>query len=428
MVRWRFLAPLAALCLSGASSTWVLLRLCRLRKRHQRKLLARQLWHLFLGDALFCLSAAVPFILPMALDAPEAKVGDIICSSLGFSYSAGLLTSVLVEAHMAVSFAAAMYRWSRSLWRLGRCLFCVWPLGALLAALEVVVVQIYWQSSNGCTRSRPDIVGFVLLAACFLLCLVCYIGSAVRARKAGEVVRWRVWNRANWYLVAALLTYGPDAKRILTEAGSVEAANGHGDASWFSTSAVTLLGLNGFLNAIIYALQTSYIRHARKHRKLSIGASRPTEAETRSSTPRSPRLSHQGAFHVAFQEDRVVVEVSPVQSESDDGEQRLAATPKASVAEELRGHEQPQAPEAPRRSQAPPPVVQYVGSAESDSELLLGCFDTPDMTFDDEEPDGFPAHVFVVGSPPSGASPLDAFARGEGRSPLDAFAHGQGRR
>lgn len=81
--------------------------------------------------------------------------------------------------------------------------------------------------------------------------------------------------------------------------------------------------------------------------------------------------------------------------------------------EDPQGLERPsQVTEGPLRNLQP--VVQTIGSADSDSELLLGCFDMPESAFVEEVPDGFPAHVFVVGSPPDASSPLAAFASSEG--------------
>lgn len=307
---------------------------------------------------------------------------------------------------MAVSFAAAMYRWKRILWFLSASLLFVWPIGAVMAGLEVGFSKIRFDPKSSCKRDEADVTGFVLLTTCFFLCLVCYVCSAVRARKAGDSIRRRVWNRANWYLVVALLTFGPTAVRIIRVRGSSQ------DSRPLDVLAVTLLAANGLFNGIVYSFQSSYVRRTRaqqNHRRGRINQINGMDEETMSTTPRStPRIAHQGSFHVAFQEERTVFEVC---SEPDEELRQEVASSFASTSTRN---------SVPSRAAPVAPTSVTPGSSvESDSEWLLGCFEASPHCFGaavdagEEETEGFPAHIFVVGSPPrdGGSSPLVAASR-----------------
>jgi len=407
--------PFLALCLSGTASTTLLVWLWRLRKRHWRKLMARQLFHLCSSDLFFCFFAILSkvgdqvFILR---GVPESVGANILCSGLAFPYSVGLLTSVLVEAHMAISFAAAMHRWNRVLWFLGRSLVFLWPLGAALAGLEVFLTEISLVNGFGCRRTKEDFLGFTLLLMCFLVCLVCYVCSATKASsQAGEAIRRRVWNRANWYLVVALVSFGPNSYRLVTTTANI-AGN-----IYFDMIALTLFNFSGLFNAIVYALQSSYVRRTRaeeRRRQPNKAASQQgggsqdsaiAQEVSSSSTPQStPRIGHQGSFHVAFQEERTVFEVRSREDEvRSDMESSVssASIPVASQNVNVHG------------VGAPVEQAHPVGSVESDSEWLLGCFEASPLArtlFDvqcegsDEDflngSNGLPSNIFTVGAPP----------------------------
>lgn len=312
---------------------------------------------------------------------------------------------------MAIAFAAAIFRSQCGLRVLARVLILAWPLGVFLAGLESYQVHLYWKGGLGCIRYSSDIVGCLSLVICFTICLISYICSAVRSRKAGRAVQLRIWNRANLYIVVAIVTLGPNAYRIISNGWSSRLV-------WriCDLLILVLFGLNGLLNALVYALQNRYVK--RIHRSYQ------SRALDDNSTGTGSSQHHAGSFHVTFEDKNVdvheVVQVqaeamrtaeAEVQRQEQLTQDRVRVYPPDIPLPSASAHNVAQMQEEmPDEGQAP------VGSwGDSHSEMLLGCFDLL-ADGEIEEPNIFPVSDFIVGSPPDDCT---------GRAALVAPLHAQ---
>lgn len=222
------------------------------------KFVERQLWHLAVAD-LFYAIFSIPYCLQSVLGAQLAHDMDpstigayIVCDGVGVLYSAGLNTSILVTAHLALGFAAAVSHQSRLLDVLRRSLPLLWLVGISLAVVAIFVggatrSQHTWHHYS-CYRSNEGIafISTVLGAISFVWCIACSIFCSVRVRSSGEALVARGWRRAQLYPAVVLVTFGP---LLLVATGLLP------NAAEVIIACTTVVCLNGFFNTLVYIIQ-----------------------------------------------------------------------------------------------------------------------------------------------------------------------------
>jgi len=131
--------------------------------------------------------------------------------------------------------------------------YVVWPFGVLLAVIECMGSHIHW-AGNGCLGNN-DIVYESWMGIVIGTCIACYICSAIGMR-TGFAVRRRIWFRAQLYIVATLISYGP---YVICPYLVHHPFPKYGDWAYVYYMAMDgTLGLTGFLNCVVYVLTTRY--------------------------------------------------------------------------------------------------------------------------------------------------------------------------
>lgn len=257
---WFFtVPPLLCTLVSTAASLCLLRWLQHCRPEHRNKLIIRQLWHLALADTLFGLFAAATLSLNLlsysdrAIFALTPDGMSRLCDALTWAYSMGWIASITVELNLALACVAAISRWPRMLGRLHHMLLFAWPISIGLSCVEVYGDEITWMRGHGCV-GQADITSITVESIYAPICVACYVCGAVRTYVAGEVVRYRVWNRARFYILAWMVCSLPNLIRVSSRNNFI------GTSPVLHCVALTLFSLNGLLNTVIYALRGCCIR------------------------------------------------------------------------------------------------------------------------------------------------------------------------
>lgn len=286
--------PAAALFCTFCASAWLSSRLqslsSRLRRRSARvgfPLLGRQLQYLSASDLAF--SAAELFLLLIELlakrdilsGAPEAAFGWM-CAGIDVGRSGGVYSSMFVEAHLSVTFAASIFGFTRPVYHLRKALVLTSPLAVLLAISEVYVYEMnHFTQGVGCTargtrgHGNRDSFFYTVAVTSMTICFTAYFFSAVKVRRAGEAVRLRAFSRIHGYVLTAVFCIAPnlayrlvyfvyyhDMKRSLV-----------GEVFVF-----TLFDIKGACNTMLYViLSTRALRMFRRCNGTATGASRTAQ-------------------------------------------------------------------------------------------------------------------------------------------------------
>lgn len=258
--RWFFaVPPLLGTLVSTAASVCLLRWLQHCRPEHRNKLIVRQLWHLALADTLFGLFAAAALSLNLLAFSDRAIFAltpdgmSRLCVAVSEAYSIGWIASITVELNLALACVAAISRWARILRRLHHMLLLTWPISIALSCVEVYGDEITWIRGHGCA-GQADITSITVESIYAPICVACYVCGAVRTYVAGEGVRYRVWNRARFYILAWMVCSLPNLIRVSSRNDFVERS------PLLHCVALTLFSLNGLFNTVIYALRGCCIR------------------------------------------------------------------------------------------------------------------------------------------------------------------------
>lgn len=258
---------------SGFSCCWLLHNLRGLQTEDKLKLVNRQLWHIAIADLWFALFTLPFFIIAGVTYAgvtmgAEVGIGGLsVCKALGILYGIGIKTSIIVEAHMALYFVAAVYRLQKVLTRLAQSLPWTWLLAAILCAAEMFTGEITYgmHTDHGYVCAPTSHQGFIFIltiSISFCACLICGIICGFRVQASGEAVQARIWRRARYYPLVALVTFGPE---LLAMTGALPRT----DVTVLISQ--TLLCLNGAFNTAVYVLQSRNAIHLSSSRYESLG-------------------------------------------------------------------------------------------------------------------------------------------------------------
>eukprot|EP00930_Biecheleria_cincta_P039134 TRINITY_DN26922_c0_g1_i1.p1 TRINITY_DN26922_c0_g1~~TRINITY_DN26922_c0_g1_i1.p1 ORF type:complete len:410 (-),score=29.71 TRINITY_DN26922_c0_g1_i1:394-1623(-) len=256
---WVFAPPLLAALISTVASICLLRWLQHARPEHRNKLIVRQLWHLALADTVFGLFAAVALTLNLlsyfdrTIFALTPAGMARLCVAVSEAYSIGWIASITIELNLALACVAAISRWPRILDRLHHMLLLTWPLSIALSCVEVYGDSITWLRGQGCT-GQADITSITVESVYAPICVACYVCGAVQVCVAGEGVRYRVWNRARFYILAWLVCSLPNLIRVSVRNELIETS------PVLHCLALTLFTLNGLFNTIVYALRGCCVR------------------------------------------------------------------------------------------------------------------------------------------------------------------------
>lgn len=285
---------LIASSLSFAASVCLLYWLKGVKEVNRQKLMWRQLWHISVADLVFGLFA-IPELLIMLLSrndvlsaGPNQKILENSCVVVALAYSVGLNTSAIFETHLAMSFTAAIFRWPRVLNCLRSTLILIWPLGCVVSLVETYLEQYSWRAGMGCVCTTSDITFTIVYGSCSFVALTSYVfclaKMCIASHTVNHAVVHRVWNRVSFYILASLVCNLPSAIRVSSDFNIFQTKPA------MTQLADVLLCCNGFANAVVYALQSRYVR------RVSVWHSRI------GATPanRSNRESGGGSYHVGL--------------------------------------------------------------------------------------------------------------------------------
>ena len=163
----------------------------------------------------------------------------------------GTFASVLVELHISLGFAFQMFKCVQLLRFLRGSLVAIIPASLLLTVFAAFAYKIVTSSKGGCMSKGDKIFPFVL-AFTFVVSMCTYGVTAYRACSANEAVARRSWSRAAVYLLNFLVT------QALIFLRSTPIAHTFTHTHAFLVLALTMQNLNGFVNALTYAMQSRY--------------------------------------------------------------------------------------------------------------------------------------------------------------------------
>lgn len=319
---------LISLLASLSLLTWV----WRLSKPVSKKLMARQLFHLALADALQSSLISVRFVLELlhtlSVLGSEPEWSRALCS-IGYADRLPLMTSMLVEVHIALATVCCICHWPTALAVLSKTVPLLWVPGCVLGAIVFYEDRVSWDRSVGVCN--PLVVGerllSIVLVGAAVVCIVAYLaGIAQSWRVAAGPVQDRRRSQAQMFVMAAVLSWLPYVvfaftqwgreSRLVSDDGSRRNKIWYITSSWFSS-------LNGLLNAVVYAYKSGSFRRTLRRQGgnsgnvnvRSTGESLPTVGG--SEAPNSGRVSHRMSaahssrisFEVAF---KTVAEVFAV--------------------------------------------------------------------------------------------------------------------
>lgn len=258
---WVQIVPLIAACASGVASSFLMYRLHKFAAAQRKNMLVRQLMHLAAANLLYSIQEILMLSIGIAIWIDPSMFGhssksEMCVFSLGVS-CLGCFVTLLMECHMAVAFATSIFGNRKTMHTMYTLLVYIWPLGVLLAILDTWLTKVRWDAdAGGCYGENKDYVFTVLAIMGFLLCLSCYIISSVVVSRAGQAVQCAVWNRARRYPIVALVTLGPILvyyiiRNLLENNPDVR------EGAWLVAN--TLYDSSGFLNFLVYALQSKYV-------------------------------------------------------------------------------------------------------------------------------------------------------------------------
>eukprot|EP00929_Paragymnodinium_shiwhaense_P052314 TRINITY_DN26214_c0_g1_i1.p1 TRINITY_DN26214_c0_g1~~TRINITY_DN26214_c0_g1_i1.p1 ORF type:complete len:464 (-),score=39.42 TRINITY_DN26214_c0_g1_i1:280-1575(-) len=245
--------------LSVVACIWLLRRFMRQTGRASKLLLARQLLHLATADLLSAFLAITAVVMDVFKFwehmSTMPAVADTLCLPLQLIGLGNVIVSVLLETHLAVSFACSYWRQMEALEYLQRSLVWLWLIGYGLGT--VAVLSHYNSADKESAHTCQDKTkvlqyqGTVFVIVCFLMSLLWYLATLRRVHGYPNSVRSVVQRMAWIYPINFFVTYGMFVIYYLV------LQERH---PWFLIVAFSLVGLNGFVNSASYLTNSRYIR------------------------------------------------------------------------------------------------------------------------------------------------------------------------
>eukprot|EP00928_Gymnodinium_smaydae_P050375 TRINITY_DN33935_c0_g1_i1.p1 TRINITY_DN33935_c0_g1~~TRINITY_DN33935_c0_g1_i1.p1 ORF type:complete len:299 (-),score=28.49 TRINITY_DN33935_c0_g1_i1:196-1092(-) len=257
---WSDLHPIVfANSLSCCASLWLA---CELLARRLRlaptNRLERQLYHLALADVgahLMTLALCLYYKSQHHKAETNDDLDQMVCISLRWIRSVFQLTSGVVEALIALGFAGYAFRLTgTSLSRILRNTWKTWILAVLLSTIVRIcdvyeyaqVIELDW-----CRPIPQNSVLRVVRFSVIAITLGTYLLTAITCfTMGGRKYCRRACLNLSTYPAIILLTYGPVV---------FISANDLSFETWRVKTTYTMLGINGFLNAVVYKMQ---LRHS----------------------------------------------------------------------------------------------------------------------------------------------------------------------
>jgi len=251
---------------------------------HSRRLLVRQLWHLALADILGFLPLLVFDTIDVFANASGKIHQDAEWCLLVHSQDFGIIVSSLVESHMSLATFFVVFGWTRALHVLTRMLIFVWPLGALMFALDArlglgpdflfLLRPATYENCPWRDLSESPYVhnlGNAVIFSSVLCCFCAYLACTLAMRTASLAARRRVGSLFLLSCLGNIVSYGCLAIKVF--------AGKHSDLQQHLET--LLFFLNGFVNLCVYLiLQPRRRRMAAQRRVDDMGMSLPAEARS----------------------------------------------------------------------------------------------------------------------------------------------------
>lgn len=246
----------AGLTFSAASTSftaclWLLRKLLRFPPDVRRRLFPQQLIVLATGDCVLHLSTVLRELAYCFLPVGRAQ---LFCDHLHVMRACGVYTSVLVETHIAVTFALQAYRRFTYVDRMSGMLWILW-----LLSVGLVWVQFLVDPAGLGSDDDNLAMGFfpaIVCLTCFAICVVAYAAMVARmaTSQMPETVARRNFLRAAVYPANYFLTYGLAIVLLgIIDAETHPQTRVVGDC---------LLNLNGLVNVMTYYMQSRYVNTA----------------------------------------------------------------------------------------------------------------------------------------------------------------------
>lgn len=163
-----------------------------------------------------------------------------------------MLVSGLVEVHIAVACTLTLRRCTSAESALNRCLIWAWPLGCATGALELYVLDQYWDVHKEHCHGARSMLRSIMFVSCAAICCFLYCGNAWLSRDSSGGSSTRAVKRTLIFVVVNVLTQVPISLRIFLHNSNLSWAHQLDHA--VTPSTVPMLCLGGFFNALVYAV------------------------------------------------------------------------------------------------------------------------------------------------------------------------------
>lgn len=300
MVAWHGYARLVCTIVSLVSSVLLLCLMSKLPWSRRSRLLPRQLWHLALADVLtffsFLVTDGVRSVDWFWSDSSKITwpgKSQLWCVA-NHMQDFGIITSAIVEVHMALSVLLAIYRCKAALRCFSHSLSIIWPLGASMYTLDMVSGRPH-PNVDVCTWRELHIlhfynVGNLVMFGSIVMCSCAYIVAIASMRTGSYAGRRRVLVLLLLTCLANVVSFGLTSWRSLS----------------FQTFPHNLEWLKGMLYRLDGFLHTcAYATYARSHIRSTRQMIQPTKDQP-------SQCQSQYQFDVAFGGEEII----PVPSRS----------------------------------------------------------------------------------------------------------------
>lgn len=258
------------------------MKMLSLPQSHRTKLLARQLWHLALADILaFSVLTGVRVHELLALKF-DVNGSAVLCMSWRVA-NFGILTSALVEAHIALVSLLAISRSRVVLARLARILGIVWPIGIIFSVADTyeayTLGSATWDKQNVSCRGNNfwshGLRNYFLLAS-LAICGLAYIAGILKLATptANGAVRHRAVYRAMLFLLGTIIAEAPNVAAEEFFPDVWPGTTSFGNVLVFLGDCLFRLG--GLINICVYVILSRRARRIMVHNQVCTPEKRPS--------------------------------------------------------------------------------------------------------------------------------------------------------
>lgn len=301
---WKLAGALFAEFLTVISCIILRVSFRRVSLSVRRRLFPRQLASLAFANLIFALGATAQDILEFGYfdginnaTPSRENSGDLVlfgrvCTVTARIFQFGRHVSVLIQAHISISFVCFSFHFRWSFYWLAATLKWLWLVGLVLTAAEALstvnhdpddgyIIEFFARASDGtiwlnrpfdnnfCLRNTAhslDIVAIGSLWGCFAVIIAANFAMLLNSfRRRGRSVSIAVARRTSLYPLSFVLSFTLVSYELGTNFFFFEYIGPLRMEEFYFIS-IVLQHLNGFLNASCYLWQTSHVRKVFRRR------------------------------------------------------------------------------------------------------------------------------------------------------------------